>query len=131
MPDVASALLQSYRDKAFGLTIAEENTINRPTSRTAFCELKTFDVGSEPLTATHDDEQIIIMQVSLNYPANTGDTAAKAKAQEIYDSYTFNNQITGTGYQANVSKKKQFVGEAKTGWYRIIVRITFLVYSDR
>lgn len=131
MSDVASDLLQSFRDKSFGLTIAEENTIIRPTSRTPFCELKTFDADTVPLSSNAIDEQIIIMQIALNYPANTGTTAIRAKVQEITDSYDFNSVIAGSDYEAHVSKKSQFVGEAEQGWYKIVVRISFLVYIDR
>ncbi len=131
MPDAGALLVQSFKDKNFGLPIAEENSVFRPTSRTAHAELTVFDTGITPLTASDTDEQIVILQAILRYPADTGDTEAKAKANEILDSYSFNEKISGTGIDAHVNAKKQQKGEPETGWFKLVLRITFLVYSDR
>ncbi len=131
MPDAGALLVQSFKDKNFGLPIAEENKEYRPISRTAHVELTVFDTGITPLTASDTDEQVVILQAILRYPAGTGDIEAKAKANEILDSYSFNEKISSSGIDANVSSKKQRKGEPETGWYKIVVQITFLIYSDR
>jgi hypothetical protein len=131
MVDTTTPILQSFRDKAFGLTIAESNVLNRPTSRTAFAELTMFNAGTLALTLNNKDRQDVILQIALNYPAGTGDTAITAMATSILDSYSFNDTISGTGYAASVANKDFFNGEALSGWYRVILRITFTIFSTR
>jgi hypothetical protein len=129
--DISGIVLQSFRDKSFGLPISEENVLNIPSSRSAYCVLQYFDAGVSPRGLNDIDEHTALLQATLNYPAGTGDTSAKAKAQEVIDSYSFNDRLSGTGYFANVQDKSQFVGVAEDGWYSIVVRITFLFYLDR
>jgi len=128
---VSDVIAQSFRDKSFGLPIAEENALFMPTSRVPYVELRTLDAGIDPITIRGVDEQITILQASLNYPVGTGDATAKAKAQEIIDSYNFNAPIAGAGQVTIASKKEQFEGEAAKGWYKIVVRINFLTYLTR
>ncbi len=131
MADPAESILQSYRDKSFGLTIAEENKLPTTSSRTPFCQLRIFDAGISPLDLNSCDQQILIMQVSLNYPAGTGDEAIKIKVKEIIDSYSFNDRLSGSGFFAVVDAKNYFNGVVEQGWYRVIIRINFLIYMDR
>lgn len=131
MADAGSLLLQSFRDKNFGLPIAEENILRRPQSRVAFVELKLFDSSTQKLTTRSMDDQILTMQAELNYPAGSGDTTIKAKAIEILDSYSFSAPINGVGATATVKSKRQRVGVPVSGWYRILVLITFSVLLDR
>lgn len=128
---VSNVIAQSFRDKGFGLPIAEENALYKPTSRTPYVELRMLDAGMEGITFRGVDEQISILQASLNYPVGSGDTDAKAKAQEIIDSYSFDDSIPGAGQVTIVTRKSQFEGEAAKGWYKIVVRIVFLTYLTR
>lgn len=129
--DPTEAILQTYRDKSFGLTIAEQNTLKRPVARVPYCELSVFDSGVIPLTLNEFDEQTMTLQVALNYPAGTGDTEILAKANEIITSYSFNDRISDVGFFAIVTNKSTFNGVVEKGWYRVLVRLVFLIYLNR
>lgn len=131
MPDVSAGIVQSFKDKSFGLTIAEPNTKFTPTSRTSYVELKAFDASTTILDANETDERKLIFQIELNYPANTGATLAEAKKQEILDSYSFNDEVTGTGFKAVVEQKLAKPGYQEKGWHRVILQIYFKAFVDR
>lgn len=131
MPDVSAAIVQSFKDKSFGLTIAEPNTKFSPTSRTPYVELKAFDAITTPLDFKHTDFRKLIFQVEINYPAGTGATLAESKKHEILDSYSFNTPLTGTGFKAWIDKKDSKPGYQEKGWYRVILQIYFKAFVDR
>jgi len=131
VPDVSSVIVQTFKDKSFGLTIAEPNTGFKPASRTPYVELKSFEATNKPSDLKHNDERSYIFQIELNYPIGTGDAAVKLKSNEILESYSFNDYFQDVDYRLYVTEKREKQGYAEKAWYRKILQIYFRAFVSR
>lgn len=131
MPDVSSIIQQTFREKNFGLVIADPNTKVKPTSRVPFVELRSLEAANKPLDLRDNDERKFIFQVELNYPIGSGDTDIKAKSNEILEGYSFNESFTGTGYSMCVVEKREKEGYTEKAWFRKTLQIYFRAFVTR
>ena len=131
---IDSALIQAFTDGAFGLSWASENRAFTPTAGTAWAEL--FVIPNQPSVASLGDDGYDlhdgILQINLNYPADTGAGAAKAKATAIRDYFYAGRSVLYSGqYVEVVSCGRDRAGRSVDSWYQIVVTVFWRAWTNR
>lgn len=125
--DIDRAFIDEFLDRDFlhAEQIALPNLKFTPTHGTPFAELINLPNDASPLTIDGSSETDGIFRVLLNWPVDTGDIAAKMKAQEIISYYDIGKKIgeavvTGHGFTAQSSP----VGS----WYLTVITISYRAF---
>jgi len=128
---VDQALVSSFIAGSFGLPIAHENLEYTPTTGTAYAEITVFDSSKVPELINNWDRQVGIFQVVLRYPTNGGAIAAKTKAAEILDHFKLYSIHEYSDQKVRITEHKRGPGYPEAGWYKIVLRMSFLAFTPR
>lgn len=128
---VDQALVSSFISGSFGLPIAHENLEYTPTTGTAYAEITVFDSDKMPETVNTADRQIGMFQVVLRYPTNSGAIVAKTKAAEILDHFKLYSIHEYSDQKVRITEHKRGPGYPEDGWYKIVLRMSFLAFTPR
>jgi hypothetical protein len=130
---IDSALIQAFTDGAFSLSFASENAAFKPVAGTPWAEL--YVLPSQPevasLSARGQDIHTGILQINLNYPADTGAGVAKSKATDIRNYFYAGRVFTYSGQAVEIVNAGRGPGRTVDSFYQVILSVTWRAWTNR
>lgn len=120
------ALMTGVETSPLSLPYASENApFHKPMGQNPWAA--TFILINQPSVATLGDEgqdaHDGILQIDLNYPLMTGESAVTAKADELSDFFKAGKRFAHSGVELIVVSCGRSRGREVDGWYRVSMTI--------
>lgn len=129
---IDQALIDSFINGDFGLSIAHENLDFDPVYGTPYVEISVFENDITGFTVNDLNQSDGVFQIILRYPENSGTITAKTKAELIGNYYKIGSIIQYNSENIlTVSKLSIGKGSIETGWYKIEILINYKAFIER
>lgn len=129
--NIDKALIQSFIDGAFGLSIAHDNVAFEPTSQEAYAEIRVLPSKIEANTYKDLNQTSGIFRVILRHPLLKGSVGAKAKAEEIMAHYKIGSAVSFGGQSVRIKSVQRQPGFHEEGWYKTVIDIHYYAFIAR
>lgn len=126
--------MQGVVDSPLDLPFAVENSpFDKPAGGAPWAA--TFILANQPRVATlgsqGQDDHNGILQIDLNYPLMTGESAVMAKADELAVFFKAGKRLALSGIELMVTSCGCSRGREAEGWYRVSVTVTWVARVSR
>lgn len=122
---IDQALVNTFINGGFSLSIAHENIDFTPTAGTAYAELLVLQNDVTPATLNDSNDTDGVFRVILRYPANGGAIAAKTKADQIFTVFRIGTRLTYNGVTLTILGNSRQPGLAEDGWYKLVLDMPY------
>lgn len=102
-----------------------------PTNGRPYAEITTFPAGADAMTLADSNEDIGVYQVSLRYPADSGDMAAKIKADEVFALMKIWQTISYGTQNVHIISHSRLGGRVDGGFYILVLRLNYRAFVTR
>jgi hypothetical protein len=125
---IPQAIIAQYRAGAFftdALTAWENAAFVKPAITVAWAGIFHLPAAQSPLSLATTNENVGLVQIDLNYPANGGTGAILAKADAIGASFKRGTILAGL---VEVTAFDVSQGRVVDGWYRVSLSVSYRAF---